>query len=173
MVGQVLSRLRRVAGLTQADVAASLKYSAARMSRLESGEADATAEEISQILATIDTPSAREFGDYLSQPWAELSQPPFEHPNRSDLWRADLILRRISALLTEPDLKNAFVEQVKLYQAEVRRASEFLTSTSPKSGFHWEHWRRQDHGDLFAGRPSVARRAGARWTGEPRPANGA
>ena len=135
VVGQALSNLRREAGLTQADVASSLKYSAAKVSRLEAGEIDATPEEISQVLATIDTPLAREFGDYLSQPWTELPQPVFDHPNRKDLLRAELVLRRISDLLAEPDLKNAFVEQVKLYEAETRRASDFLASVSHNLAF--------------------------------------
>lgn len=134
-IGQVLARLRHQAGLTQADVATALRYSAAKVSRLEAGDIEATTDEISQVLAAIDTPLAREFGDYLAQPWTELPPPPFEHPNRHDLWRAELILRRISELLAEPELKNAFVEQVKLYQAEVRRAAEFLASITQSVAF--------------------------------------
>lgn len=134
-VGQVIAQLRRDAGLTQADIAASLKYSAAKVSRLEAGEIDVGADEISQVLAAIDTPQAREFGDYLAHPWTELPQPPFEHPNRPDLRRAEMVLRRISELLSEPDLKNAFVEQVKLYEAEIRRASDFLMAVHHNLAF--------------------------------------
>ena len=84
-VGQMLSQLRREAGLTQADVAASLRYSAAKVSRLEAGEIEMTSDEISQVLSAIDSPLAREFGDYLGRPWSELTQPRFDHPNR-DAW---------------------------------------------------------------------------------------
>jgi len=134
-IGQVLGKLRREAGLTQADVASSLKYSAAKISRLEAGEVEVTPEEISEVLGAFDSQLAREFGDYLSQPWSELPQPAFDHPNRDDLRRAELLLRRVSELLAEPDLKNAFVEQVKLYEGEIRRASSFLSSVNHSLAF--------------------------------------
>ena len=134
-IGQVLSQLRRDAGLTQAEVATSLRYSAAKVSRLEAGEVVIAADEISQVLGAIDTPLAREFGDYLSRSWVELPKPRFDHPNRDDLWRAEQTLGRVTDLLSEPDLKNAFVEQVKMYEAEVRRASDFLASVSHNLAF--------------------------------------
>jgi len=134
-IGQVLSRMRRDAGLTQADMATSLRYSAAKVSRLEAGDVEITPDEISQVLGAIDTPLAREFGDYIAQPWVELPQPRFDHPNRDDLWRAEQILGRITDLLGEPDLKNAFVEQVKMYEVEVHRASDFLASVSHNLAF--------------------------------------
>lgn len=122
-IGDVLTKLRKEAGLTQAQVAEQMKYSPAKVSRLEAGEV--APDEVSQFLCVLDTPRAREFGDFLAQPWTEIERPEFSHPNREDLWRAERILRQLRGLIG-PDTKSAFVEQVKLYETEVCRAADFL-----------------------------------------------
>ena len=81
------------------------------------------------MLAAIGGPKATELTEFLAQDWDELPRPPFDHPNRDALWESNLALRKLAELRNDPNLKAVFIRQVDLYEQEIRRIADFLTST--------------------------------------------
>jgi transcriptional regulator with XRE-family HTH domain/GTPase SAR1 family protein len=127
-LGQVLVRLRQTSGLSQTALADRIQASgsASRISRLESGDLKLTAEEAQAIARAIGTPEAIEYADYLSQRWAILDRPGFEHPNHKALWKAEAALQRLKALEDDPDLKNVLLKQVHFCRDALVRTAKFL-----------------------------------------------
>ncbi len=68
-LGKYLSSIRETAGLTQAELAKKVTVSPARISRIESGDASLTADEMDQLLVAIGTSAAKELRAYLDQEW--------------------------------------------------------------------------------------------------------
>ena len=126
--GQILTRLRSEAGVTQATVAQNLTVSPARVSRIESGEVELTQDEVAEYLRVLGTDKAAAFGTYLAQPWEHLPRPDFEHPDLHAIRDAEGF-PRINGLRT-PDLKNAFAKQLDLFEARIRQHAEYLRSTN-------------------------------------------
>src|SRR2546427_11142049 len=77
-----LAGLREGAGLSQAQLASRLPFTASRVSRLESGEIGLTGEDAVQISEAIGTPEARAFAAYLGQDWKVLEPLGFNHISR-------------------------------------------------------------------------------------------
>src|SRR4051794_12440528 len=94
-VGRVLERLRVEAKLTQEQLAekVTFKTSAASISRIEDGGKQVSDDELASILKAIGTKKGEEFASYLREDWDKLDRPAFDHPNRHNLWRANLALR--------------------------------------------------------------------------------
>jgi transcriptional regulator with XRE-family HTH domain len=134
-VGRYLAQVRDEAGLTQAQLAGKVTFSAAILSGIESGDKTATAVELADILRTIDTASAQALGEYLTQSWDKLPQPPFDHPNRGALSEANLTLRNLEKLREKPELKGVFIRQIDLYEQELRRLAAFLLSCDHQVAF--------------------------------------
>jgi transcriptional regulator with XRE-family HTH domain len=134
-VGRYLAQVRDEAGLTQAQLAGKVTFSAASISRIESGDKTATAEELADMLKAIDTAGAQALGEYLGQSWDKLPQPPFDHPDRDALWEANLTLRKLEKLREKPELKGVFVRQIDLYERELQRLAAFLLSCDHQVAF--------------------------------------
>jgi transcriptional regulator with XRE-family HTH domain len=134
-VGRYLTLIREGAGLTQAQLGGKVTFSTASISRIESGDKDTTNEELAAILKAIGTAQAKQFGEYLNQSWDELDRPAFDHPNRSNLWEANLALRKLRELREDPDLKSVFVRQIDLYEKELRRLAHYLRSREHQIAF--------------------------------------
>ena len=134
-VGRYLTMIREEAGLTQVQLAGKITFSTASISRIESGEKDITHDELSAILKALGTAKAKQFGEYLKQKWDELDRPAFDHPNRSNLWEANLALRKLRELRDDPDLKSVFVRQIDLYEKELRRLAHYLQSRDHQIAF--------------------------------------
>lgn len=124
-VGTALTRIRDAAGITQAALAKKLPMSAPTISRIEKGEVELLGDELNAVLDAIGTDEACEFKTFLTQDWRHLQRPPFHHPSRQDLWRAEQLLQSVEPLKT-PDAKAAFIKQVEFYEAEVKAAANFL-----------------------------------------------
>lgn len=134
-IGDYIASLREAAGLTQAQLAQTVTFSTATLSRIESGDKTVTAEEIRSLLEAIGSPKAAQFGDFLSQSWDQVERPAFDHPNRDSLWSANISLRKLAKLREDTGLKAVFLRQVDLYADELRRAVEFLKRCDHQIGF--------------------------------------
>ena len=77
----------------------------------------------------IGTDEAKSFGEYLKTKWEILERPGFNHVNLAALWKAEQALQRAVAMESDPELKNAFVQQIKSYRNSLERAANALRST--------------------------------------------
>ncbi|AEB07943.1 helix-turn-helix domain-containing protein [Desulfobacca acetoxidans] len=134
-IRKALSSLREEAGISQAELAKRLPFTASRISRLESGEIAMTEEDAQEIAKAIGTPKANDFNDYLSQDWRILGSPGFNHINRETLWEAEQALQRLEDLESDPELKNVFLQQVKSCNAALEQSAQFLMSTQHQIAF--------------------------------------
>lgn len=136
-VGRVIEKLRHEAKFTQEQLAerVSFKTSAASISRIEDGGKPVSDDELTSILRAIGTVKAEEFGKFLAENWDFVERPAFEHPNRKNLWQANLVLRKLARLREKPDLKSVFLRQVDLYEREIIRLADFLHSCDHQIAF--------------------------------------
>jgi len=139
----ILVKLRENAGLSQAQVAERLKFTASRVSRLESGDTELSREEAMLIANELGTPTATAYAEYLKTEWRITEQPGFNHPSREQLWKAEAALQRLQSLENDPELKNAFIQQIKALRAALERVSRQLRST--------------DHPTVLIGPPEVGK----------------
>ena len=134
-VGVQLAGLRATTNLKQAQVAKKMTVPPTRVSRIESGDAKPSAEEIEQYLVALGTQEARDFAEYWGRDWSPLLRPPFDHPNQEEIWKAVELIHRLDDLLKDPDLKGVFLKQVDLYRTELVRLAEYLLSCDHKVVF--------------------------------------
>lgn len=134
-VGRYLAEVREEAGMTQSTLSSKVTLSTATLSRIESGEKTATEDEVAAVLRAIGTPRAKGLSDYLKQNWDQIERPAFDHPDREVLWKANLTLRKIAELRSDPDIKSVFVRQMDLYEKEIRRLCDFLRSRDHQVAF--------------------------------------
>ena len=123
---QYLASIREEAGLTQAEVAKKMTVSPAGISRMESGNRTIRTEEVLEYLAIVNTAQAREFQNYLKEDWRTLQRPPFDHPDRKRLWKADHALQAIQTLYEHPNLKYVFKQRVESYEAAIQKLVTYL-----------------------------------------------
>src|SRR5881396_605347 len=128
-VRRIIARLRDSAGLTQAQLAERLSFTPSRLSRLESGDTELAKEEAEQIASKIGSEEAKAFAQYLSKDWKVLERPGFNHVNLAALWKAEESLQQVAALESDPELKNAFVQQICSCRQALERAANSLRST--------------------------------------------
>src|SRR5258706_4624988 len=127
-VGRYLAIVRKRSGITQADLAKSIKVSAAVLSRIESGDRPIAADEIDAYLDALANSDAKELKKFLRAEWRELSKPSFDHPDRELLWQAERALREIRTVYDRPDLRHAFQKHIQAYEEEVRRIAGIIAS---------------------------------------------
>src|SRR5580658_1561445 len=128
-IRSMLVKLREKAGLSQVQAAESLKFTASRLSRLESGDTELSRDEAMLIAKALGTPSAMAYAEYLKTEWRITEQPGFNHPSREQLWKAEAALQRLESLENDPQLKNAFLQQITSLRGALERVSEQLRST--------------------------------------------
>lgn len=127
-IRNVLVKLRENARLTQAQLADRLSFTPSRLSRLESGDTELNQEEAAQIAKQIGTEESNAYANYLATSWLITEQPGFKHPSRDYLWKAEAALQRLQQLETNPELKNAFVQQIKSVRTALERTATQLRS---------------------------------------------
>ena len=140
---KALQELREEAGMSQAELAKQLPFTASRISRLESGDIGLKPEEAQDIAKAIGTSRALEFAEYLGQTWQAIESPGFDHVSRRVLWEAETALRRLDDLQDDPDLKNVFLKQVESCREALKRVAGFLAGT--------------EHSIAFIGSPGVGK----------------
>ena len=98
VIGSQLATLREKAGFRQNELAKKLEWSAAVLSRVESGERAAASEELEIILRGIGTPEAARLGEIVNRRWEILPEPPLNDLDSDLLWEAELAAKKIHAL---------------------------------------------------------------------------
>lgn len=125
----ILANLIDNAGLKQAEVAGLVEMNPSRLSRLLGGLTELTVEEAMGIAEKIPTEEARRYAEYLAQDWKVTKKPSFSHVSLSALWKAEQSLHQVFELENDPDLKNAFVQQIRSCREALERAASYLRST--------------------------------------------
>jgi transcriptional regulator with XRE-family HTH domain len=125
----ILVKLRERAELSQAQLAERVQFTPSRVSRLESGGTDLSVEDAELLASSIGSEEAKAYAAYLKSHWQMLEKPGFNHVSLDALWKAEASLRRVAELESDPDLKNAFVQQIRSCRQALERAAQALLST--------------------------------------------
>lgn len=124
-LGRRLAQLREQSGVKQAELARSITWSQAVLSRVEAGERPLTTDELGQILSAIGTPAADELAQILSWTWRHLPRPPLDHPDHRLLWDAESMVAQLRDL-AESSARPAFTRRIEEYVTEVERFARLL-----------------------------------------------
>lgn len=122
-IGKYLATLREQAKLKQNELAKKLQWSAAVLSRVESGERPTSDDELDIILRGIDTPEALRAKDILKRTWRILPAPALADPDADLLWEAEQAAQNIHALAEKPDVKQFFERRLVRYEEELSVAA--------------------------------------------------
>lgn len=123
-----MAELRKGAGLKQADIAQKLTVDASRVSRIESGEVSLTSDEAEEILKAIGTKEAKEFRLFLNQRWEILERPPFSHPQREALYKAELTLQKLVSFCNQKNLPTLLYGEAKMHEESLLQVAKYLSS---------------------------------------------
>ena len=134
-VGKYLSQLRERAGLKQNELAQQMTWSAAVLSRVESGEREISQSELVDLLSAIGTEESQRFAKNLDREWSNLPEPALGHPEEEILWEAELALRDIEGLLGSPDIRNAFATRLQEYKSTVKAAADLVSGVDYNLAF--------------------------------------
>jgi transcriptional regulator with XRE-family HTH domain len=134
-IGRHLALLREQSGMKQAELARQLTWSAAVLSRVESGERQLAADELESILAGIGTPEAQRFLELLGREWIQLPRPPLDHPDQDLLWEAESISTELVQLRENPIIRRAFERRISEYLSEILSAAELLLKREHQVAF--------------------------------------
>ena len=126
-IGQHLAKLRDTADIKQHELARRLEWSAAVLSRVESGDRPLSEEELSAVVSAIGTPEARSFLECLSRQWRIIEEPGFDEPDTDLIWEAEQAAQRVDALAAQPDVKHFFERRLARYKEELRASAARLT----------------------------------------------
>ena len=118
-LGRELARLRSLAKLTQAQLAARLGVSQTVVSRTEGGERWLESAELQEFAEAIGLEEARGLEPRRSRQWSALSRPPLGHPDHDLLWQAEMALRDLHTLRDQPDIAQAFARRIELLCREI------------------------------------------------------
>lgn len=125
-IGKHLTALREQAQLKQNELAKKLEWSAAVLSRVESGERPLTDDELDIILRGIGTPEAAQLKEVLARNWERLPEPPLNDADADLLWRAEQVAQEIHALAEQPDVKQLFERRLVRYGEEIGLAAQHV-----------------------------------------------
>ena len=121
--GRELARVRELAGLTQAELAARLNVSQSMVSRTESGERRLDDAEFRAFAEAIGTAEARGMESRRSHEWNELARPALGHPDHDLLWAAEAALCDLRTLFGQPDIAQAFARRIEALCDEIATAA--------------------------------------------------
>ena len=124
VVGKRIAVLRDQAGLKQNELARKLAWSAAVLSRVESGERPLSEDEVGIILTGIGTPEAMKLQELLARRWQMLPEPDLADPDSDLLWAAEQAAQQIHALAERPDVKQFFERRLVRYEGELASAAQ-------------------------------------------------
>ena len=125
-LGRELARVRELAKLTQAQLAARLDLSQTVVSRTEGGERRLENVELHEFAEAIGTEEARGMETRRCREWNELKRPPLGHPDHDLLWAAEVALRDLRTLLGQPDIAQAFARRIEVLCREIETAAAQL-----------------------------------------------
>ena len=125
-LGRELARVRELAELTQAQLAARLGVSQTVVSRTESGERRLENADFHEFAEAIGTEEARGLERRKSCKWNQLSRPSLGHPDHDLLWTAEVALGDLRTLLSQPDIAQAFARRLEVLCGEIETAAAQL-----------------------------------------------
>lgn len=123
-----LQKLRKERGLSQSEVASRIKAHESKISRIESGVVEPTQTEVEEILEAIGSAAAKEYVKYLRHTSRYLPKPPFSHPNRKVILKAEDTLHKLERLAEDVGEDGVLRGQVELYKKALLDAAAFLLS---------------------------------------------
>jgi transcriptional regulator with XRE-family HTH domain len=135
VIGKHLAALREKAGLKQNELAKQLEWSAAVLSRIESGERALADDELETILRGIGTPEAARLKEVMSREWSILPRPQLGDPDADLLWEAEQVGKRINDLARNPDLKQSFQRRLARYLDELSAAAKKVSEKHYRVSF--------------------------------------
>jgi len=128
IIGKRLAALREQADLKQNELAKKLEWSAAVLSRVESGERALSDDELEIVLRGIGTPEALKLKEVLSRQWKELPEPVLGDSDSEILWLAEQTAQKIHSLAEQPDVKQFFERRLVRFQDELSAAAKRVMS---------------------------------------------
>ncbi len=134
-LGRYLARLRVRAGLKQNELAQKVTWSAAVLSRVESGDRPVSTEDLNSILEAIGTEEALGFRKRAGRDWKITRRPPLGHPDEQLLWEAEKALQRIEELREMPDIRNVFIRRLEAFRDELSGAAQLVLDTEHSVAF--------------------------------------
>lgn len=134
-VGHRLAQLRDEAGLKQVDLARKITLSPSTLSRIESGDREAAADELEALLGAIGTDHASLFAEQLSRRWAVLPRPALDHQDGELLWEAEQAAVQLEERAERSDTRQAFANRLREYVQEIERRAELLRVRSHRIAF--------------------------------------
>lgn len=134
-LGQYLTLVRERAGIKQAELARRVTWSAAVLSRIESGDRSVESGELSMLLEAIDTPEALRLRTILERDWQIIERPSLDHPDQDLLWSAEEIAKQLMELAQKPDTKNAFERRLSTYVGELKASANLLLKREHQVAF--------------------------------------
>lgn len=124
VIGKRIASLRDEAGLKQNELAKKLEWSAAVLSRVESGDRPLSDDELDIILDGIGTAEARKVKTLLARRWEILPVPDLADPDADLLWDAEKTAQKVLALAERPDVKQIFERRLVRYETELSGAAQ-------------------------------------------------
>ncbi len=125
-LGQRLTQLREAAGLKQAELARQVTWSQAVLLRVEAGDRELNAEELSELLKRIGTPEAASLQEIVARDWQQLPIPPLDHPDQALLWTAETVAEALNAQAQGEDIRPAFAKRLEEYRADIKHTASRL-----------------------------------------------
>jgi transcriptional regulator with XRE-family HTH domain len=134
-LGRYVAALREQAGLKQNELARKLEWSAAVLSRIESGERTVSDDELDIILKGIDTPESARVKTLLQRSWQVLPEPKISDPDGDLLWEAEQTAQKIHELSERPDVKQLFERRLAKYKDEITTAAKCVMEKRYRAAF--------------------------------------
>src|SRR6266568_933252 len=134
-IGKHLAALREQARLKQNELAKKLEWSAAVLSRVESGERPLSEDELEIILRGIGTPEALRLKELLARRWEMLPEPPLGDPDSDLLWEAEQAAQKIHTLAEQPDVRQFFERRLVRYEEELSAAAQRVMNKRYRAAF--------------------------------------
>ena len=134
-IGQYIASLRDQADLKQNELARKLQWSAAVLSRVESGERPLADDELEIVLNGIGTPDALKLKEVLSRKWKILPEAPLGDTDADLLWEAEQAAQRVHELAEHPEVKQFYERRLVRYQDELKVAAGHVADKRFRAAF--------------------------------------
>ncbi len=134
-LGRRLAQLREATATKQAELAERITWSAAVLSRVESGERELSPDELNTLLEAIGTPDARHLATVLNRNWQILRRPPLDHPDQDLLWEAEQVCCALNELRARPEIRQAFDRRLIEYLSSLQETAKLILGREHKVAF--------------------------------------
>jgi transcriptional regulator with XRE-family HTH domain len=134
-IGANLAQIRKVAGLSQPEIAKRTGLSTVAISRIENESTKLPEKDIISYLDAIGTEEARKFIAYFTMDWENTTKPPFNHPNLQILTQIEKSLHKCNQLLKKIIVTNPYHQQLTFYRNNLIEIYNYLIELKHKIAF--------------------------------------